>query len=311
MTQRTDPLGQRQSSMRDVSLFCFGFGYTARALADRITPKGATITGTTTATEKAEAMAKTGVMARIWTGDDFDKRWLEYTNALLISVPPGEPGCPVYLAAHKAILDRRDQWQWIGYLSTNGVYGDHAGAWVNETSALHATSDRAKRRILAENQWLDLAANSELPVSIFRLPGIYGPGRSPLDTVKSGKARRIFKAGQVFNRMHVGDIAAVLEAAIVQPGQHNIYNLADDHPSPPQDVIEYASKLLNQPPPPLIPIEDADMSPMAKSFYADNKRVSNKRMKEALGVSLQYPTYREGLKAIADTISRDDLGTKR
>ena len=296
--------------MSDLCLFCFGFGYTARALADRIVTNGARLTGTTTSADKANAMAKAGVTARIWRGDEFAPSWLDDANALLISVPPGDEGCPAYIAAHKAIADRHGQWRWIGYLSTNGVYGDHDGAGVDEASPMRATTERAKRRITAEQQWLDLAARSNLPISVFRLPGIYGPGRSAIDTVLAGKARRIFKEGQVFNRMHVADIAAVLEAAIKQPRLHNIYNLADDEPSPPQDVIEYASGLLDRPVPPLLPIEEVEMTPMARSFYADNKRISNQRIKDAFGISLQFPTYREGLKAIVDTMTGDNRGTK-
>lgn len=297
--------------MPEISLFCFGFGYTAHALADRIAPNGVRLAGTTTSADKAKAMAEIGVSARIWTGGDIDPSWLDEINALLISVPPGAVGCPAFIAAQKAIADRCTKWRWIGYLSTNGVYGDHDGAWVDETTPLRATSDRAKCRIAAERQWLDFAARSELPISVFRLPGIYGPGRSAIDTVLAGKARRIFKEGQVFNRMHVADIAAALEAAMKHPLIHDIYNLADDEPSPPQDVIEYASELLGRPVPPLLPIEEVEMSPMAKSFYGDNKRVSNQRIKEAFGLSLRFPTYREGLKAIAEAITGNDHGTKR
>ena len=179
-----------------------------------------------------------------------------------------------------------------------GVYGDHDGAFVDETSDLKPTTDRARARIAAEADWAGLGVAWSLPLIIFRLPGIYGPGRSALETVRAGKARRIVKEGQVFNRMHVDDIAAALAASMENPRIHDLYNLADDEPAPPQDVIEYACTLLDVAPPPLTPLEDADLSDMAKSFYSDNKRVSNARMKEALGVTLQYPTYREGLDAL-------------
>ena len=297
--------------MRNLSLFCFGFGYTAAALVDQIAPQGARVAGTTTSTDKAAMMSAAGIVAHQWADSAFDSNCLDDVNAILISIPPGKDGCPAFEAARSFIADRRTQFSWIGYLSTNGVYGDHDGAWVDETSTLRATSERAKRRIKAETQWTNLAADIGLPVTIFRLPGIYGPGRSALDTVRNGKARRVLKKGQVFNRMHVEDIASVLAASISQPHRHNIYNLADDHPSPPQDVIEYACRLLNAPLPPLIPIDEAELSPMALSFYADNKRVSNKRMKEALGISLQFPTFRDGLNAIFEATIGDDPGTKR
>jgi nucleoside-diphosphate-sugar epimerase len=188
--------------------------------------------------------------------------------------------------------------RWVGYLSTNGVYGDHGGALVDENSSLRPTSERARRRIQAEADWASLAAAWELPLFIFRLPGIYGPKRSALDAARAGKARRIDKEGQVFSRMHVDDIAAALCASMTRPRLYGLYNLADDEPAPPQDVVAYACRLLGLEPPPLTPIDKADLSPMSKSFYADNKRVSNKRMKKALGVALRYPTYRDGLDAI-------------
>lgn len=284
--------------MTDKMLFCFGYGYTAEALARRLKPKGWTIAGTTRSAEKAETMNANGVRSHIWTGERFDPTWLDDATAILISAAPGETTCPAYRAAEEAIAERRDHISWIGYLSTNGVYGDHGGAWVDEDSNLYPTTDRARRRIRAEADWASFGAEWSLPVTIFRLPGIYGPGRSAIDTVRAGKTRRIYKEGQVFSRMHVDDIAAAIAASLEGPQTHDLYNLADDEPAPPQDVIEYACKLLGVEPPPLVPIDDADLSEMAKSFYADNKRVSSKRMKEALGITLAYPTYREGLEAI-------------
>ncbi|MEO1243660.1 MAG: SDR family oxidoreductase [Pseudomonadota bacterium] len=284
--------------MSDQKLFCLGYGYTAAALARRLRHKGWRIAGTTTREEKAQAMQAEGVEAHLWDGGVLPAGALDDACAILVSTPPSEDGCPAFAAANEAIAERASEIQWIGYLSTNGVYGDHDGAWVDEESALKATSPRSRRRILAESQWSEFADTSDLPFAVFRLPGIYGPGRSALDTVRAGSAKRIYKEGQVFSRMHVEDIAAALEAGIARPRLHNVYNLADDEPAPPQDVIEYACELLNVTPPPLIPIEEADMSAMAKSFYADNKRVSNKRMKEALNVALLHPTYRDGLKAI-------------
>ncbi len=286
--------------MSDQKLFCLGYGYTAGTLARRLRDKGWRIAGTTTREEKSQAMQAEGVEAHLWDGGALPAGALDNACAILVSTPPGEDGCPAFAAAKKAIAKHAGEIQWVGYLSTNGVYGDHDGAWVDEASALKATSPRSRRRIAAETQWSKFAKALDLPFAVFRLPGIYGPGRSALDTVRAGSAKRIYKEGQVFSRMHVEDIAAALEAGIAHPRLHNVYNLADDEPAPPQDVIEYACDLLNVPPPPLTPIDEAEMSPMARSFYADNKRISNKRMKEALGIKLLYPTYRDGLKAILE-----------
>ncbi len=281
-------------------LLCLGYGYTARAFADAKRADGWRIAGTTRTTEKAAAMEKDGVGAHLWGADGFQASWLDGAGALLISTPPDENGCPAYNAAANAVAERAKQFRWIGYLSTNGVYGDHNGGWVSEESDLRGANLRALRRIEAEKNWLALAETHNLPLIVFRLPGIYGPGRSAIDAVREGKAKRIYKEGQVFSRMHVEDIAAALSASMERPRLHKIYNLADDEPAPPQDVIEYACTLLGAEPPPLVPLEEADLSPMAKSFYADNKRVSNRRLKDALGFKLRYPTYREGLKAIRD-----------
>lgn len=294
----------RKGKMPEKRLLCLGFGYTARIFSLRLRKKGWIIAGTTRSQEKAEALSRDGVEAIMWEGDNVEASWLNGAAALLISTPPGENGCPAFNAAAAAVAAQSKQWRWIGYLSTNGVYGDHHGGWVTEDSELLATSERSCRRIEAEAQWRALARQNDLPLIVFRLPGIYGPGRSALDTVREGKAKRIFKEGQVFSRMHVEDIAATLDATMKKPRIHDLYNLADDEPAPPQDVVEYACKLLGVEPPPLVPIEDANLSPMAKSFYADNKRVSNRRMKDALGVRLKFPTYREGLDAIAADIGK-------
>jgi nucleoside-diphosphate-sugar epimerase len=188
---------------------------------------------------------------------------------------------------------------WIGYLSTVGVYGDRQGGWVDETSETQPISPRSRRRLAAEEAWCAFGAHTNRRVQIFRLAGIYGPGRSAIDRLQEGTARRIVKAGQVFNRIHVDDIAAVLRAAIAGNGTQQVYNVTDDEPAPPQDVIAFAADLMRLPPPPEIAFQEADLSPMAASFYADNKRVSNARLREDLGVQLKFPSYREGLRAIA------------
>lgn len=279
-------------------LFCLGFGYTARAFADRLRALGWRISGTTKSADKHAAMQAAGVNAHLWSGGGLADSVFDSVDAILVSTPPGPQSCPALKAAAPLIAARAKQLQWISYLSTNGVYGDHDGAWVDEDSELRGASPRALRRIAAENAWRNLAREHDLPLIVFRLPGIYGPGRSAFDNIRAGTAKRIVKPGQVFSRMHVDDIAATLIASMDNPRAHPVYNLADDEPAPPQDVVEYACKLLNVEPPPLTPIDHANLSDMAKSFYADNKRVSNARMKSALGVTLQYPTYREGLNAI-------------
>ena len=287
--------------MPEKKLLCLGYGYTAQFLARRLREKGWRIAGTARTPEKAAALAAQGAEAVAWDKSGVDGAAVRDAHAILISAPPGEEGCPAFAAASEAIAARGENMQWIGYLSTNGVYGDHGGAWVSEESELRAASPRAVRRIEAEKAWRALAGKHNLPLIVFRLPGIYVPGRSALDTVREGAAKRVYKQGQVFSRMHVEDIAAALEASMKRPRAFDLYNLADDEPAPPQDVVEYACRLLGVAPPPLVPLEEAELSAMAKSFYADNKRVSNRRMKEALGVALSYPTYREGLDALAKT----------
>ncbi len=281
------------------SLFIFGYGYTARTLVKRLAQEdGWRFAGTTRSEDKAGAMRGDGVAPVIWDGGDISAAALDDASHILVSTPPTDAGCPTLAAAGAQLAAHASNIQWLGYLSTNGVYGDHQGEWVDESSATLGESTRARRRIDAEERWRSLAQHHGLPLTIFRLPGIYGPGRSAIDAVREGKAKRIYKKGQVFSRMHVEDIAAALAASMESPQPYALYNLADDEPAPPQEVVEYASTLLGVSPPPLIPIEEADLSEMAKSFYADNKRVSNALMKRALGVSLAYPTYREGLRSI-------------
>jgi nucleoside-diphosphate-sugar epimerase len=192
-----------------------------------------------------------------------------------------------------------DHISWLGYLSTTGVYGDTGGAWVDEESPLLPDTERGKRRLEAETKWLSLYRCAGLPVHIFRLAGIYGPGRNQLVSVLDGTAKRIVKPGQVFGRVHVEDIAGVLEASINHPCPGRAYNVCDDEPCPPQEVVSFAAQLLGKPVPPEIPFERAELLPMARSFYADSKRVSNARIKTELGYKLLYPNYRSGLMALA------------
>ncbi|CAN5565568.1 SDR family oxidoreductase [soil metagenome] len=271
-------------------LLCFGFGFTARTLARHLEPRGWTVTGTSRA-------PKDGLL--LFDGSSpLPEAAFDGVTHLLISAPPGEHGDPV-LRCHEADLARRAaQFAWAGYLSTTGVYGDRGGDWVDEYAPLIPSTDRGRRRLDAENRWLRLYVQHALPVQIFRLAGIYGPGRNQLSAIRDGTARAIIKPGQVFSRIHVEDIAGVLEASMARPAPGQAYNVCDDEPSPPQDVLAYGARLLGCPPPPEIPFEDADLSPMARSFYAESKRVANRRIKDELGYRLLYPTYREGFRAL-------------
>ncbi len=277
-------------------LFCFGLGYSALELAQRLHLRGWEIAGTCRSETAAAPLRAQGFEISL-----FDRAQppaapdalLERTSHILSSVPPDDAGDPV-LEGWGASLARLGGVEWAGYLSTTGVYGDRAGGWVDEASPLEPTGERGRRRVEAERGWLALG----LPVHLFRLAGIYGPGRSALDTVRSGRARRIVKPGQVFSRIHVADIATVLEASIARPNPGAAYNLCDDNPAPPDEVIAHAAELLGVPAPPDIPFDSAELSEMARSFYADNKRVSNERIKRELGVTLTYPDYRAGLKAL-------------
>lgn len=282
-------------------LLCFGLGYTARALARRLTAKGFAVTGTSRTSEGAAMIAAHG-----WRGLVFEGREpspavsaaISEATHVLVSAPPDEDGDPV-LGTHGPDLARAANIAWIGYLSTVGVYGDHRGCWVDETTPPQPARGRSLRRLEAELSWNAFAEKSGRRVEVFRLPGIYGPGRSAIDTVRAGTARRIIKPGQVFNRMHVEDIAAALDLALSGSPRHALYNLSDNEPAAPEDVVTFAADLLGVPLPPEMPFAEAQLSPMARSFYSESKRVSNRRMTDVLGVRLAYPTYREGLAAIA------------
>lgn len=272
------------------TLLSIGHGYSARALGQRLIADGWRVIGTTRSAEKARALAAEGVESIIWPGQSLPLR--EATH-LLTSVSPDETGTDPLLAEATAALGGADM-SWVGYLSTTAVYGDHGGGWVDEDTPVAPATARGKARVLAETAWRETG----LPLHIFRLAGIYGPGRSALDKVRDGTARRIVKPGQVFSRIHVDDIAAILHASMLRPAPVRVYNVCDDEPAPPQDVIAFAADLLGVQVPEKVPFDEADLSPMARSFYAESKRVRNDRIKGELGVSLRYPTYREGLGAI-------------
>ena len=275
--------------MPQPSLFCFGLGYSARALCRRL--RGWRLAGTSRAAGTVDGIAAAAFDGQAPMPGAADR--LRGVTHVLLSAPPDADGDPV-LRHHLGDLRALPDLAWVGYLSTTGVYGDRGGDWVDEDSPLTPSTDRGRRRLAAEQAWLA----SGLPVHLFRLAGIYGPGRNQFVSLRAGKAQRIDKPGQVFSRIHVDDIAAVLAASIDRPAPGRAYNVCDDEPAPPADVVAYAAALLGVPPPPLIPFDQAELSPMARSFYAESKRVSNARIKQELGVTLAYPTYREGLAAL-------------
>jgi nucleoside-diphosphate-sugar epimerase len=273
------------------TLLSLGHGYSARALARLLVPRGWRVIGTTRSPAKAEAFRAEGVESLLWPGDLGPV--LAQATHILASAAPDAGGDPFL----RAVPDlARAQAAWVGYLSTTGVYGDHQGAWVDEGTPLTPQSDRGRQRVLAEGQW----RATGLPVHIFRLAGIYGPGRGPFEKVRDGTARRIIKPGQIFSRIHVEDIAQVLAASIARPNPGAAYNVCDDNPCPPEDVIAHAARLLGLPDPPAVPFDavKATMTPMALGFYSESKRVRNDRIKTELGVRLRYPDYPQGLAAL-------------
>ena len=286
-------------------LLCVGMGYSARALARRLGTLDWRITGSATSAAGCDRVRWQGRDAVLFDGakpsGDLAAAIATATH-VVVSAAPGAEGDPL-LRHHALTLAAAPNLVWIGYLSTVGVYGDHHGQWVDEETELKPVSQRSRQRVAAEAAWFEFAARAKKHLQIFRLAGIYGPGRSAIDNLRDGSARRIIKSNQVFNRIHVEDIANVLDAAIHAPQpKHVIFNVTDDEPAPPQDVVEYAAKLLGMSVPPDIPFEQAPLSPMGLSFYGENKRVSNARIKTDLGVTLLYPTYRDGMAAIANAV---------
>ena len=289
--QALAPSTPRPDSRAMSTLLSLGHGYSARALARRLVPQGWRVIGTTRNPAKADQFRDEGVEPLMWPGD---LEWvLEEATHILCSAAPDAKGDPFLQAVPEIASSKAG---WVGYLSTTGVYGDHDGGWVDEATPLTPQSDRGRQRVLAEGQWLATG----LPVHIFRLAGIYGPGRGPFEKVRDGTARRIIKPGQVFSRIHVDDIAQVLEASMRQPNPGAAYNVCDDNPCPPQEVIGYAAQLLGLPEPPAVTFEEVapTMTPMALGFYSESKRVRNDRIKDELGVKLLYPDYPQGLAAL-------------
>lgn len=282
------------------TLLCVGMGYCARALSWQLVDEDWRVTGTARTKDGVEQLAEAG-----WRSLAFDgavaspdlAAAIDDATHVLVSAPPGSLGDPL-LAHHAGSIRAAGRLRWIGYLSTTGVYGDHAGGWIDETTPPAPRPGRGQRRLDAERAWLALGAVTGKRVQVFRLSGIYGPGRSAIDQLRAGTARRVVKPNHVSNRIHVDDIAAVLRRAMSGAGTHTIYNLADDEPAPPDVVVEHAAHLLGIPAPPAIAFDEAPLSEMARSFYEETKRVRNDRIKRDLGVALLYPTYREGLAAI-------------
>jgi len=271
-------------------ILMLGHGYSAAALAASLA--GWRRLGTTRTAEGAAAMRTAGVEPIDWADHGAVEAAIAEASHLLVSAPPGAQGDPV-LARHGTALAAAPA-GWVGYLSTTGVYGDRQGGWVEETDPPTPGNARSRWRLEAEAAWLA----SGLPVNVFRLAGIYGPGRSAFDRLREGRAQRVVKAGQVFSRIHVDDIAAALRASMARPDPGRVYNVADDLPAPAGEVIAYAAELLGMRPPPEVALEDAGLSPMARSFWGESRRVSNRRLREELGVTLAYPDYRAGLRGI-------------
>ena len=278
-------------------LLIFGHGYTANAFVDYLKNTNWEIFGTTRSSQNANLLIKKGVKPLTWSDDPKIRSVIDRSDYILHSIPPTELGDPVFKRFSEAITSRSTNLSWFGYLSTTSVYGNHDGRWVDENIPVNPSSNRGLLRVEAENNWSNI---NDLPLHIFRLAGIYGPNRSPLDKVRSGKAQLISKPGQFFSRIHVEDIARVLKASIEMPNRGAVYNVCDDMPAAPDEVLDYAAKLINYPDLPRVAFEKAELSPMAKSFYSDNKRVKNNRIKSELKITLKYPNFETGLNALAE-----------
>lgn len=288
-------------------LLCFGLGYSARRLARRLLRQGWRVTGTARSDAAVSRLIAEGFDAAVFDGSNRIEGFAclaADVSHILLSVPPGPDGDPVFARHGQDIGALAPQLKWVGYLSTTGVYGDRQGGWVDENAELAPATERGRRRVEAEANWLGLHASAGLPLHVFRLAGIYGPGSNQLVSLLTGKSRRVVKPGQVFSRIHVDDIANILQASLERPNPGAIYNVCDDEAAPPQEVVAHAAELLKRPAPPEVAFEDAQMSPMGRSFYAESKRVSNERIKRELGIELTYPTYREGLAALLETVAR-------
>jgi nucleoside-diphosphate-sugar epimerase len=276
------------------TILIFGYGYTGSYVANLLSQNGWRVIGTS-----SRSSLRTESIIIIPYDREAITNVIKLATHILISIPPNENG-DVVLDNFVDLLSSAKNLKWIGYLSSTAVYGNHEGALVSEESVLRPSNERAKQRIRAEAEWLEFGKQQKISVNIFRLAGIYGPKRNAIEQLINGKAKSIFKAGQVFSRIHVEDIARVIEAAIKLCSRKEIYNLADDKPCPTFEVNNLAAEFLRVIPPPIIHIKDAELSEMGAEFYKDNKRISNTKIKDKLHITLKYPTFREGLKAIHD-----------
>jgi len=284
-----------------MKLFVFGLGYSAGFLVRNCLAVGDEVAATVRSTDKASALRAEGVQAFVFDGRRRESEVadaLANCDALLVSVPPDPDGSDPVLRVYADDIAAAADLRWIGYLSTIGVYGDRQGGWVDETTEPSPGDDRSRRRLAVEQGWRSFGGQRRGPVQLFRIAGIYGPGRNQLAQLAAGTARRIVKPGQVFNRIHVADIAQAIMASISRPRADAVYNLTDDEPAPPQDVVAYAASLCGVAAPPEIAFETADLTPMSRSFFSETKRVRNTLLGSELGISLRYPTYREGLAAL-------------
>ncbi len=281
------------SALEPGRLFCFGLGYVGARLARALRAHGFEVGGTSRDAATLAELKGEGISG----GALEDAAIAPATSHMLCTIPPDEAGDPV-LRRCAGDITAAEGLEWLGYLSTTGVYGDRGGGWVDESDAPAPGNARSRRRLAAEQAWLDLGRRHDVPVHIFRLAGIYGPGRNALDSVRAGSARRIDRPGQLFSRIHVEDIVQTLLASMARPRADAIYNVCDDEAAEPAAVIAHACRLLGTAPPPLLKFAAAALSPMAQSFWAENRLVRNDRIKRELGVTLRYPDYRAGLKAL-------------
>ncbi|MDZ7684349.1 MAG: SDR family oxidoreductase [Gammaproteobacteria bacterium] len=283
----------------DRHLFCFGCGYSAIRLAHHVLAAGGRVSGTSRSVEGAARLERLGITAHRFDGSSSlpATAFAEVTD-MLTSIPPGAGGDDGVLAHHGKLLAHLDTLQWSAVLSTTGVYGDVGGAWIDENAPLQPGTERAARRVSCERRWLDWSRANNKPVQVFRLPGIYGPGRSPFVRLRAGTAQRLIKPGQVFNRIHVDDIARALMLAMRNPEVGPVFHLADGEPAAADVVLEYAAALLGLSSPPAVQVEEAEISPMARQFYSECKRLSTARAQSLLGFTPLFPSYREGLAAV-------------
>lgn len=272
-------------------LFCFGLGY----VAERMVPHFSQVAGTVRTPEKAARLRAAGIEAYVWP--EVPVEALAGAQYLLDSIPPDEAGDPV-LRSLGTVIAGMSQWRWCAYLSSTGVYGDHGGDWVDEQTVPAPAGKEGENRLIAEEQWLRLCEQHGIPTHVFRLSGIYGPGRNAIRQMLKGEAYRVVKPGHYISRVHVADIVRLLMASARQPTPGQVYNVADDEPAPTHEVVAYAARLLNRDAPPAEPYSDDAVSPGMKRFYQVNRRVSNGKALSTFGLSLHYPNYRAGLEAL-------------